>query len=122
MSANDKKILKVLKGLDEQIFYNGKKVWKVSRLIFLASDLEVMEISFKHLNIYNYYPVLTSTMDFVEEVKRVNDADLSCPIILDDEGYIMDGRHRLAKALLLKKKTIKAVRFEVNPIHDYLKD
>ncbi|GAG07020.1 unnamed protein product, partial [marine sediment metagenome] len=53
---------------------------------------------------------------------QVNDADLSCPIILDDEGYVMDGRHRVMKALLLKKETIKAVRFEKNPVHDYLKD
>jgi hypothetical protein len=114
--------MKKIKELDDQVFYDKEKVWKVSRLIILSHDLEVMEIPLKHLNIFNLYPILKSTMDFVNNVKRVNEADLDCPIILDEEGYIMDGRHRLAKALLLEKETIKAVRFEETPSWDYTRE
>jgi hypothetical protein len=42
--------------------------------------------------------------------KRVNEADLTKPIILDWNGSIADGRHRIIKALMLGKRTIKAVR------------
>lgn len=45
----------------------------------------------------------------------INAADLSYPIILDEDGEIMDGRHRIMKAMLAGEKTIKAVRFDENP-------
>jgi len=46
---------------------------------------------------------------------------LSYPIILDDEGYVMDGRHRIFKALLKNKPSIKAVRFTKTPKCDFIK-
>ena len=61
-------------------------------------------------------------MDFVQHIEKVNSADLECPIILDEEGYVMDGRHRIAKALLQKVNSIKAVRFEKTPDCCYTKD
>jgi hypothetical protein len=42
--------------------------------------------------------------------KKVNDADLKKPIILDWNGEIADGRHRIIKAIMQGKRTIKAVR------------
>lgn len=73
-----------------------------------------MTIPLDHLNIAYSYDNLT-LRQMVMHMKAVNDANLNCPIILDDEGDVMDGRHRIMKALLLGKKTIKAVRFEKNP-------
>jgi len=48
-------------------------------------------------------------------MKAVNDADLTFPIILDEDGDIMDGRHRVMKAMLLGEESILAVRFDKNP-------
>jgi len=48
-------------------------------------------------------------------MKQVRDCDLNFPIILDDEGYVLDGRHRIIKALYEEQETIKAVRFEIMP-------
>ena len=48
-------------------------------------------------------------------MKSVNSANLKYPIILDEDGEVMDGRHRIMKAMLENKKTIKAVRFNENP-------
>jgi len=73
-----------------------------------------MDIPLEHLNIYHKYKDIT-LRDMVMHMKAVNDADLSYPIILDEDGEIMDGRHRLMKALLTGVKTIKAVRFDENP-------
>ena len=101
--------------LTNQSFRDGKQVWKVARLFKLVEDLEVFEIPLVHLNIHNLYPKIESTLEFVDHIQLVLDADLKCPIILDEEGYVMDGRHRVVKALLKKKKTIKAVRFKKTP-------
>lgn len=92
----------------------GNHVWSVARLIELSRDLPVMEIPLAHLNVYNTYDKLTMR-DMVMHMKAIRDADLSYPIILDEDGEIMDGRHRIMKAMLLDEPTIKAVRFEENP-------
>ena len=55
-------------------------------------------------------------------MKRVQETDLDHPLILDEEGFIMDGWHRVAKALLEGRETIKAVRFETTPAPDYLEE
>ena len=48
-------------------------------------------------------------------MKAVRDCDLDYPIIMDEDGDVMDGRHRIMKAILEDQKTIKAVRFKRNP-------
>ena len=99
---------------DIQMSKLGAHHWSVPRLFELSRDLPVMDIPLDHLNIYHKYDVVT-LRDMVMHMRAVNEADLSFPIILDEDGDIMDGRHRLMKALLTGTKTIKAVRFEKNP-------
>lgn len=92
----------------------GRHQWSVPRLFELARKLPVMDVPLSHLNLYYIYEKLT-LRDMVMHMNAVNAADLSTPIILDEDGELMDGRHRLMKALLLGEKTIKAVRFDENP-------
>lgn len=73
-----------------------------------------MEIPINHLNVRYMYDRM-SLREMVTHMQAVNDADLEMPIILDEDGEVMDGRHRIMKALLLGKETIKAVRFDENP-------
>ncbi len=49
----------------------------------------------------------------------MNDANLSFPVILAAEGRVMDGMHRIAKALMLGRETVDAVQFTVTPEPDY---
>lgn len=99
---------------DVQFSRLGKHSWSVARLFTLSKDLPVMNIPLEHLNIYHIYGNL-SLRQMVEHMKSVQSADLDYPIILDEDGEVMDGRHRIMKALLDGEKKIKAVRFEVNP-------
>lgn len=92
----------------------GRHLWSVARLFELSRNLPVMEIPIDHLYIYYTYEKLT-LREMVSHMQAVIDADLSYPIIMDEDGEIMDGRHRIMKALLHGHKTIKAVRFEENP-------
>lgn len=54
--------------------------------------------------------------DLAFHVKRVNEADLSMPILLDWQGSIADGRHRVIKAIVEGKRTIKARRMTWKPV------
>jgi len=47
--------------------------------------------------------------------KKVNAADLSKPIIIGWDGCIANGRHRVIKAVMLGKRTVKAVRMTWKP-------
>lgn len=76
-----------------------------------------MEIPLAHLNVYYTYEKLT-LRDMCMHMRQVQDANLDYPIILDEDGEVMDGRHRIMKALLTGAETIKAVRFEKNPDPD----
>jgi hypothetical protein len=105
---------------DGQMAQLGRNSWSVARLITLSRDLEVFDIPLNHLNIYYRYNDL-SLREMVMHMRAVLDADLNYPIILDEDGEVLDGRHRIMKAIIEGKDSIKAVRFEVNPspcIHD----
>lgn len=106
-------------GLDAQYSKLGTNKWRVSRLIQLAKDLPVMDVPLDHLNVYNTYERL-SLRQMVMHMRQVLSADMTCPIILDEDGDLMDGRHRVMRALLEGHATIKAVRFEENPIPCYV--
>lgn len=92
----------------------GKHQWCVVRLIELSKGFPVMEIPLDHLNLGDKFEDLY-LREMAKHIMAINNADLSFPIILDEDGEIMDGRHRIVKALVLGEKTIKAVRFDMNP-------
>ena len=92
----------------------GNNHWSVARLFELAKNLEVMVVPLRHLNIYHKYKNLT-LREITAHMQAVNAADLKYPIILDEDGDLMDGRHRIMKCLLNSIPTIKVVRFDTNP-------
>jgi hypothetical protein len=53
-----------------------------------------------------------------QHCRRINNASLEKPIILNADGSLMDGGHRLCKAILEGHKTIKAVQFTSMPEPD----
>ena len=56
--------------------------------------------------------------EIARHCKKINDASLKYPIILNADGSLMDGGHRLCKAILQGRKTIKAVQFTSMPEPD----
>lgn len=92
--------------------------YEVSDLISLAQDLIPFSLDIMGIDI-GVCP--WSNLEggeisyFLSHMKRVNDADLSYPIILTPEGYICDGWHRLCKAILNGDRYIQAVRLKNMP-------
>lgn len=98
----------------DQMCSLGRHSWSVPRLFELARSLPVMDVPLDHLSLYYTYEKLT-LRDMVMHLRAVNDADLNQPIILDEDGELMDGRHRLMRAMLNGESSIKVVRFDENP-------
>ena len=97
--------------------------YKVTDLIEASKTLIPFDLKVSDVFINYEAPNKNSLSDFVRHCKDTLDADLSYPIILSPCNYILDGKHRLAKAIINKNKTIKAVRFDEMPdCGDYIED
>lgn len=55
----------------------------------------------------------------VEHCRLIQQVDLSYPIVLDPDGRVMDGMHRVARALLDGHTSIQAKRLARMPIPDF---
>ena len=53
---------------------------------------------------------------------RINEANTNYPIVLNDNGKLMDGGHRLARTLLEGRKTIRAIPFPEMPEPDAIQE
>jgi hypothetical protein len=100
----------------------GRYIWFSERLWRLARNLPVKYVAIESIAEFDrdcWFGDLPPTCRAVaSHAKRIYEADLSHPIILSAEGFLMDGGHRLAKAWLLNLKEIKAVQFEIDPEPD----
>ncbi|KAA3604613.1 MAG: hypothetical protein DWQ06_03990 [Calditrichaeota bacterium] len=102
-------------------FRNSEKgllVWDILKLIDLTEKLETKLIplsEIKELDEAFWYDLGDSNptcRNILEHSKLIDEADLSYPIILCNKGKIMDGMHRVCKALKIGKTHIEAIQFE----------
>lgn len=94
-----------------QDYYNdGTHLYSVARLVDEAKNLEPFDVPLAALDLSDVIWDDCNIYALAFHVKRCNEADLSKPIILDWNGAIADGRHRVIKAIVEGRKTIKAVR------------
>ena len=56
----------------------------------------------------------------LEHIRLIDEADLAFPIILASNGAVMDGMHRVAKAVLHGRQEIEAVQFVNDPPPDHV--
>lgn len=99
--------------------------WDIDRLIDLSKTLPVREIAVDDIaeldenHWYEYEKLKPTCKSIAEHSQLIFDADLSFPIILDAQGRVMDGMHRVCKAWLNHVTHIRAVQFNETPEPDY---
>jgi hypothetical protein len=104
----------------------GLLAWNVRRLIALSRDFPVRSIKIgeiAELNENHWYAqgsAAPTCKSIAEHCALINEADLSYPIILDSAGRVMDGMHRVCKALIQGMETLPAVQFVRDPEPDYV--
>lgn len=96
-------------------FKRGDNQYSISSLIKASENLEVFNLPLQGIDIGVMPWNINNIKDFISHYKRVESADLNYSIILDDHGFICDGWHRVAKAILLGNSIIKAKRLPVMP-------
>lgn len=103
----------------------GFDAWDVDRLIALSRDLPIERVAVDAIGeIDTVYwfddsEEVPTVRKVVEHARLIKEVDVSYPIILCRDGRVMDGMHRIARALLESWTEIDAVRFKVLPEPDY---
>ena len=99
---------------------NRLDAWDVDRLVELARGLPVKQVAIDSIWELDtpYWSQLT-VRDVAEHVRLVQEVDLTYPIILGADGRVMDGMHRVVRAILEGRPTISAVQFDVHPDPDF---
>jgi len=104
----------------------GLLAWDVHRLIELTRNVEPSEVdlsAIREIDELYWYDADDSPptcRDLMEHMRLVEATDLAYPIILSPDGRVMDGMHRVVKALLQERTTIMAIRLSVMPSPDYI--
>lgn len=88
---------------------NGNE-YSIARLIDEVKKLKPFDLPIAGLDLSDKIWNEKTIYEQAFNVKRVMDADLTKPIILDWNGGVADGRHRIIKAIIEGNRTIKAVR------------
>jgi hypothetical protein len=97
----------------------GLLAWDVDRLVTLSARLPRCRVPLSHIREldepWSGLDDPPSWRSLVAHVRLMDDADLAFPIILASDGTVMDGMHRVAKALRLGLEDVEAVRSPEDP-------
>lgn len=104
---------------------DGTLIWDVRRLVDLACDLDTVNVPLSNIRELDepYWfgaasgaPTCRAIATHMEMVRA---SDPGFPILLCAEGRVMDGMHRVVKALIEGHETILSKRFPTTPRHDF---
>lgn len=107
--------------LAENTYRSDNNIWSASNLIQWCKEKEypIFDLPLAGIDLsYSPWTSLSNVKQIANHFKRVQSANLDYPVILDDYGYIADGWHRIVKALVDGKSTIKAIRIQEMPQPD----
>lgn len=104
----------------------GLLAWDIRKLIAKASALTPLEIpleSIQELDEPYWFDLegdSPSCRKIAEHSRIIEEADLSWPIVIDHDGRVMDGMHRVCKALNQGLTSILAYRLAAVPEPDFI--
>lgn len=102
----------------------GLLAWDIERLVQLSSTLPRKQIPLSNIReleeVWYGDDELPTWRAMIEHMTLIDEADLSFPIILSSDGAVMDGMHRVAKAVREGRTEIGAVQFDHDPEPDHV--
>ncbi|MFB9067765.1 hypothetical protein [Pseudofulvimonas gallinarii] len=104
----------------------GLMAWDVHRLIELCRGLPKEDVPLSAIREldepywFGMGQAGPTCRELVEHMRLVEAADLAYPVILSPDGQVMDGMHRIARALLLGHSHVRAFRLKAMPEPDHV--
>jgi hypothetical protein len=99
-------------------------IWEVDKLVKLSEHYLPKEILIESLDEIdeNYWfngDDIPSAREIAKHIEYAKKTSFKYPVILSSDGRVMEGMHRILKALMSGKDTIKAVQFLEDPEPDH---
>ena len=104
----------------------GLLAWDIDRLIELAAGMEIIDVPLRDIREldepfwFGAEGDIPTCRKIAEHARLINEVTLDHPILLDANGRVMDGMHRVCRALMAGVETIKARQFAITPKPDYV--
>lgn len=104
----------------------GVLIWDVDNLIRRTAGLSAIEVPLSKIREldepywYELGGAVPTCRSIAEHMQLVAATYLSYPIIVCPEGRLMDGMHRVVKALMEGRESVMAYKLEVLPEPDYV--
>lgn len=104
----------------------GLLAWDIRRLVELSRDFPVEHINpadvaeLDETHWYAHEGDSPTCRSLLQHMQLIDEVDLDHPIILDQDGRVMDGMHRVCRAVREGKNKIPAVRFVTTPEPDFV--
>ncbi|MEP3275866.1 MAG: hypothetical protein ABJN26_15900 [Stappiaceae bacterium] len=101
-------------------------IWDVHKLVRATNGLDILSVPVEEIaeideNWWYQDPGAVPTpRSFAHHMSLVQKTDLTHPVILCAQGRLMDGMHRVVRALAENREHIRAVRFPVTPAPDFM--
>lgn len=107
--------------LDDSAYNYRGSLWYAKTLIKACEDqdCEIFKLPLAGIDLGARPWVNVASIDnFTYHMKRCMATNLEYPVILDDRGFICDGWHRVAKAIVEGRRTVDALRLKYMPEPD----
>jgi len=105
---------------------NGETlIWEVDKLVKLSEHYLPKEIMIESIDELdeNYWfqedEDKPSVREIAKHIEYAKKTSFKYPVILSSDGKVMDGMHRILKALMTGKETIKVIQFLEDPEPDH---
>ena len=85
---------------DESVCSWGGRVWRIRDLRAAVAGQPTFMFPLSLIPLTEHKFECPDILEFARHMLHVQEADLDYPVIMDEKGWIMDGRHRIVKALL----------------------
>jgi hypothetical protein len=99
-------------------------IWDVHRLVKLTCSHPVRQVPLSRIaeldECFWFGDERATCRGVALHAKLIHETDLAYPIILSSSGRVMDGMHRVCKALLENRTSVAAVQFMEDPEPDYI--
>jgi hypothetical protein len=102
----------------------GRAFWWTEALWAASEGLPVVQVPIADIREFDedcwFHGRAPTCREVAEHARRIEQADLSHPVIIASDGHLMDGGHRVAKAWLDGRLAVDVVRFDVDPEPDWV--
>lgn len=107
----------------EKCFINNEW-WLTKNLIkeAEAQQLQLFDLDLKSIDLGVMPWQCDSILHFLGHMNDVKKCDLKYPVIIAPSGWVMNGWHRISKAIMQGKETVRAARFVELPEPDGIKE